>query len=275
MTPDEMAIRLWLHGKPPATAEAYRRDALSYFATGRTLASTTLADLQAWDAELAAAGRKSTYRARRIAALRSLFAFAAAEKLIPDNPAIRMQVRREPEGEIERIASEADVVRMIAAEPVPRRRAALRLLYLCGLRASELRGLRWSSMLPARKGGGEARIIGKGDKPRVVLIPADLWAELAALTPAATPASPVVPGRDGKALDRKTLQRIVKRAAIRAGLDPRFSPHWLRHSSATHALNAGCPVQVVQHRLGHASLATTTRYAHTAADQGMAAYLKG
>jgi site-specific recombinase XerD len=271
MAPDEMVIRMWLHGKPATTASAYRRDAMAYLACGRSLAETSLADLQAWDADMEAQGHRPTSRARRMVAIRGLFKFAAAEGIIPADPSVRLKPPQKVNGAIERIAPEADVILMIAAEPNPRCRAALRLLYLGGLRASELCGLRWSAMVPARRGGGgEARVVGKGNKPRTILLPADLWAELVALTPNATPGSPVIPARDGK-----PMNRIVKRAADRAGLDPAFSTHWIRHCTATHALNNGCAVQVVQARLGYASLETTTNYAHTRADQGMASFLKG
>ena len=70
-------------------------------------------------------------------------------------------------------------------------------------------------------------------------------------------------------MDRQALHRLVKRAVRRAGVNPKASSHWLRHASATHAIAGGCDIQTVRERLGHASLATTTRYAHAAADKGL------
>jgi integrase/recombinase XerD len=100
-----------------------------------------------------------------------------------------------------------------------------------------------------------------------------LWSELAALSPNPKPDSPVVPDRSGGQLNRQIVHRAVKRAARRAGLATNVSPHWLRHSHASHALDHGAPPHVVQASLGHASLATTTAYAHIRRGDASSRYL--
>ena len=139
------------------------------------------------------------------------------------------------------------------------------------------RGLR----LPAARGRLAERIRqvavwGKGEKERVVLITAGTWRELAALRPAdARPDAPVFRSRHGRPLSPSQAWRVVKAAAVRAGLEkaPAFSPHWLRHAHASHALDRGAPVSLVREGLGHASLVTTSRYTHARPGDGSSRYL--
>ena len=163
---------------------------------------------------------------------------------------------------------------MILGEPDARRRAFLRLLYLTGLRISEACALTWRDMT-RRQQGGTANVFGKGGKTRAVPIGPSLWKDLFALRGEGGAASPVVPGHSGAALDLKAADRIVKRAARRAGLPPNVSCHFLRHAHASHALDNGAPVHEVQATLGHTSLATTSRYVHTRPDKGSGSFLKG
>ena len=161
----------------------------------------------------------------------------------------------------ERILDEAATQRLFALEPGARNRAMLRLLYAGGLRRSELVGLRWRDLQP-REDAGQVTVLGKGGKTRAVLLPAAVWRELAALRGAAGPDDPVFRSRAGGPLDPSQVLRIVKAAAARAGIAGNVSPHWLRHGHASHALDRGAPVHLVAATLGHASIATTGRYAH-------------
>jgi integrase/recombinase XerD len=257
---DEVVVRAWLHGRPANTVIAYRGDVTRFLAhAGKTLAEIELADLQAWDTSLAA--DRPTSRVRRLASAKSLLAFAHGLGAIATNPGQALRLAKPTATTSERILAEADVLRMIGAEPNENRKALLRLLYLCGLRASEAAALCWRDMTPVGK-AGEARILGKGARLRTVGIPAALWRDLVALSPARPPAAAVVPTVAGRHFDRQAVHRAVRSAARRAGIKAAVSPHWLRHSHASHALDRGAPPQVVQQNLGHASLATTTRYLH-------------
>jgi integrase/recombinase XerD len=271
---DEAMIRMWLHGKQPNTALAYESDARRFLAfTRKSIAQATLADLQAWDASMV--GMAQSSRARRLAAVKSLLTYHVKSGMLTLNAGVAMKVEKPQSTQAERILTEQEVARMIGGEPDPRRRGALRVLYVMGLRASELGELRWRDMTGNDKKGGEARVLGKGGKLRKVAVPANLWRELAALTAAVHPEGPVVPGRDGGQLDRKAVFRIVKRAARRSRINGDASPHWLRHSHISHALDNGCPAHVVRLSVGHASLATTTNYAHIKAGESSASYIKG
>ncbi len=117
-------------------------------------------------------------------------------------------------------------------------------------------------------------MFGKHGKTRAVLLPASVRRALAALRGEAGPDAPVFPSdRGGGCLGRTAVHRIVKSAVQRAGLPPGISAHWMRHAHASHALDRGAPVSLVQASLGHASVATTGRYLHARPGDGSARYL--
>jgi integrase/recombinase XerD len=132
-------------------------------------------------------------------------------------------------------------------------------------------GLRWRDVQARTGGAVQVTVYGKGDATRVVLLPAALAVELEALRDAAGRDVPVFAGRTG-ALTSGQAYRIVKAAGVRAGV-PGLSPHWLRHAHASHALDGGATIHVVRDTLGHASLATTSRYLHARPGDSSALYL--
>ena len=174
----------------------------------------------------------------------------------------------------ERILDVDTVLQMLTLERQPRNKALLRLLYLGGLRIGEACGLRGRDLAP-RGDAGQATLFGKGGKTRAVLLKASIWQDLAQLR-AADPDAPVFRSRQGGgALDPSQAHRIVKRAARRAGLSAAVSAHWLRHAHVSHALDRGAPAHLVQATVGHASLATTSRYAHARPNDSSSRYLPG
>ncbi len=172
----------------------------------------------------------------------------------------------------ERILSEAEVQRLLALEPKPRNAALLRLAYGAGLRIAELCALTWRDV-SARDEAGQITVFGKGGRTRVVLLPASLWRAVVALRRDAMLDDPVFRSAKGGPLDPSAAHRVVKRAATRAGLPPAVSAHWLRHAHASHALEHGAPIHLVQATLGHASVATTGRYLHARPNDSSARYL--
>lgn len=168
--------------------------------------------------------------------------------------------------------AERDVLRMVHLETDPRNHAILRLLYGGGLRISEICGLRWRDMV-ACDDAGQVTVFGKGGKTRTVLLPVAMWLALAPLRNAWAADQPVFRSAKGGPLDPSQVHRIVKAAAARAGLSPSVSAHWLRHARVSHALDRGAPAHLVQHTVGHASLATTSRYAHARPNDSSARYL--
>ena len=271
-TSDEALVALWLHGRPATTRTAYIREAgmfLAYIAL--PLRQVRLGDFQAWtdgQGYLAPASQ-----GRRIGCVKSLFSFAHRLGYVPFNVGAAVRTPKARNVLAQRIMTEADVHRMLALEPKPRNRALLVLLYAAGLRASEATALRWSDLIP-RDDAGQISVQGKGGKDRVVLLVASTWALLQGLRGEAGDDRPVFPsGRGGGAMGRVAVHRIVKLAAKRAGLAATVWAHWLRHAHVSHALDRGAPAHLVQATVGHASLATTSRYAHAPLGDSSARYL--
>ena len=150
----------------------------------------------------------------------------------------------------------------------------LELLYDTGMRISELAGLNWEDIeLEVRT----IRVMGKGDKQRIVPIGLPLqkmleeWRDI---TQVSHDGPLFLPGKEGgERLTVRTIDRIVKKAARRAGLFS-VTPHVLRHSCATHMLENGAPLRIVQELLGHDSIASTQRYLTITTDQVKKSYLK-
>lgn len=267
---DKMLIRAWLHSKSENTRRAYERFALALLAhAGKPLADVTLPDMQNWSDSL---GGAASSRRLAMAAVKSLTAFGAETEMLTRNVGQALRLDRERDSLHERILSQVQVATLIDMEKCPRRRALLRLLYVMGLRISEACRLTWRDVT-RRQQGGVASVFGKGNKTRPVEIPAKLFKELVALRVDTEPKAPLVPGHNGGPLSHDAAHRIVKRAGKRAGLPSSFSAHWLRHAHVSHSLDRGAHVHAVQRSVGHASLATTTRYAHVQDGDGSGKFL--
>ncbi|MFT9016428.1 MAG: tyrosine-type recombinase/integrase [Acetobacter sp.] len=271
VTADDLLLRTWLHNRSENTRRAYERDVRDLLAyVGRPLVEIGLADLQAWFDSLA--GASDATRRRKLSAAKSLLAYAAGTGALAQNAGAAFRLERGRDMLNERILSREQVLAMIDGENEPRKRALLDVLYRMGLRISEACALRWRD-ITRRQQGGVASVFGKGNKTRPVQVPAKLFKQLVALRVDSGADAPVVPGHDGRPLSHDAAHRIVKRAARRVGLSGAVSAHWLRHAHASHALDNNAPVHVVQATLGHASLATTTRYSHVREGDGSANYL--
>jgi len=260
-TSDDGMIELWLDTyRSPATRQSYAIDIRSFRTfTPKALRTITVRDIQNFAATLTHLASASV--ARRLSAVKSLLKLAHRLGYCPFDVAAVVRLPAVRDSLSERIMSESDVSHMLREEKQPRNAALLRLIYGAGLRISEAVGLRWRDLV-ARDKSGQVTIFGKGSRTRVILLSAPLWARLEPLRGSSGPDDPVFRSRQGGALVRSQAHRIVKAAAKRAGLSPTTSAHFLRHSHCSHSLDRGCPVHVVQATLGHASLATTTRYSH-------------
>lgn len=269
-------VNLWLHGRSPHTQRAYRADVARFLAgVGKPLAQVTLGDLQAFADGLAQLA--PTSQARILSAVKSLLAFGHRLGLLPVDAGAALKLPSVKNTLAQRILPEADVQQFIAGEPNRRNRVLLRLLYGAGLRVSELCELTWRDV-QERGDAGQLTVYGKGGKTRVVLLSATTWRALLTLRdPEGTPAGvdePVFRSRKQEGhLDPSQVRRIVAAAAKHSGIAAKVSPHWLRHAHASHALDRGCPIHLVQATLGHASVATTERYLHARPTDSSARYL--
>jgi site-specific recombinase XerD len=270
---DGQVIDLWLsRQRSPLTRSVYRRDINRLLAaTDRKMAEITALDLERFAEALSGTGLAPTSRGRTLAAVRSFFRFA--EKIgYCGNPATGLDLPRTEPALSERIIPQEDVRRLIALEPEGRNRVLLAVLYAAGLRVSEACGLRWRN-LQARGDGGQLLVHGKGARTRAVLLPPPVWSQLAPLKGTAGLDAPVFASRSGKPLERSRVLRIVQEASQRAGITAAVTTHWLRHAHASHALDRGAPIHLVQATLGHRSVATTSRYLYARPGESSAEYL--
>lgn len=275
-TSDEHLIELWLHNRSEHTTRAYQADVDRFRAfIDRPLPAVTLGDLQDFSDSLA--GLKPASRVRTLAAVKSLLAFGHRLGYLPFDVGRALKLPGRREGLAARILEETDVHRMLALEPGRRNRVLLRLLYASGVRVAEVCALRWTDVQDRKEGAGQISVFGKGEKERQILLPASVYQELLTLRGGAPADAPVFRSRKGgHALDTSQVLRIVRAAAKRAGLEAdgkKVSPHWLRHSHATHALERGAPIHLVAATLGHASVATTGKYLHARPTESSAGYL--
>lgn len=270
---DQHLIDLWLHGRSRHTQRAYRRDAERFLAAvEKPLHRVTLGDLQQFAGQLVESGLEPTSVYRTMSAVKSLFAFGHRVGFLPFDVARPLRLPALREKLAERILDETDVLRMIAIEGQPRNKCLLLTLYAGGFRVAELCGLKWSD-LQSRDTAGQITVFGKGSKTRTVLVPQQVWNALMLLRGDAPEHAPVFRSRKGGHLDESQVWRIVRKAAKRAGIEKSVSAHWLRHAHASHALDRGAPIHLVQATLGHSSVATTGKYLHARPTDSSANYL--
>ena len=291
MAPDgslEEAINAFLvelrveRGLSPLTIWAYRRD-LAQFAehAGRRWRDDPQ-PLIDFVTALQRLGAKGSTQARKSAAVRSFYRFALREGLVErDLPALVDAPK--PGSYLPDVLAADDVERILDAPPTSdpigiRDRAILELLYGCGLRVSELVGLDTDRVdLPSQ----QVRVIGKGNKERRVPMgdeardrlhryrsgPREAWT-------AGRPTPAVFVGMRGRRLSREAVWRLVRHWADAAGVRERVTPHTFRHSFATHLLEGGADLRVVQALLGHASISTTQLYTHLTGERVREVYAR-
>lgn len=271
---DGHLIELWLHGRSRHTQRAYRADAERFLMTmQKPLHQITLGDIQAYANQLDESGLQTSSVCTMMSAVKSLFAFGHRLGYLPFDAACPLRLPALREKLAERILDEADVVRMIALERMPRNRAILLTLYAGGFRVAELCSLKWSD-LQGREVAGQITVFGKGCKTRSVLMPVSVWDAVQSLRNDARDNIPVFRSRKGGGhLDVSMVWRIVRKAAVRAGIEKAVSCHWMRHAHASHALDRGAPIHLVQATLGHSSVATTGRYLHARPADSSSRYL--
>jgi len=278
---DAFCDQMWLQDGLAATSLAsYRRDLTQWAAwladRGRSLNSAQRSDVDDWLAAQFRAKAKATSVARRLSSLRRYYALQLQQATVRADPTARVRAPKLPR-RLPKNLSEAQVEALLAA-PAPettlglRDRAMLETLYATGLRVSELVGLRLTQVSLDM---GVVRVMGKGSKERLVPLGEEAieWIRryLAhARRHLAGPArgDAVFVSSRGGPLTRQAFWALIKRYATKAGIPAAsLSPHVLRHAFATHLLNHGADLRVVQLLLGHADITTTTIYTHVARER--------
>jgi integrase/recombinase XerD len=278
---DAFCDQLWLQdGLAASSLSSYRRDLAGFGAwlakRGLPLLAVERAHFDHWLSDQFQAKAKATSVARRLSALRRFYRFQLSRGAIDEDPTLRVRAPKKPR-RLPKHLSEAQVEALLAAPDTRtllgvRDRAMLETLYATGLRVSELTGLKRSQVA---HDAGVVRVVGKGSKERLVPMGDEAvdWISryLREVRPALAGPSKCdevfLTQRHGP-LTRQAFWALIKRYAVRAGIaSAALSPHVLRHAFATHLLNHGADLRVVQLLLGHADITTTTIYTHVARER--------
>lgn len=271
---------LWMErGLSENTLAAYRNDlaglATSLAGTGRGLPDARRADLLGYLSERVAAGAKPRSTARLLSSMRRYYRYLVREGRLREDPSVRIDTPRIGRPLPDSL-SEAEVEALLQAPEVDdplglRDRAMLELLYACGLRVSELVGLATDQVNLQQ---GVVRLTGKGNKERLVPLGEEAidWLQryLATGRPALSAnaaARQLFITRRGTGMTRQAFWYRLRAYAAKSGINKHLSPHTLRHAFATHLLNHGADLRVVQMLLGHSDLSTTQIYTHVARER--------
>lgn len=268
---------LWQeHGLSDNTVASYRLDLESFsqwLSEPRAFLSIDHIDLQAFLGERLAKGYKSSSSARMLSCLRKFFRFLYLENYRADDPSAQLSSPKKA-AHLPKSLSEEQVQKLLDApntlDPIELRdKAMLELLYATGLRVTELTSLTLDN-LGLRQ--GVVRVIGKGDKERLIPLGEEAVYWINEFFNYARPillnnkqSDVVFPSKRGSTMTRQTFWHRIKHYAVLAGIDSdKLSPHILRHAFATHLVNHGADLRVVQMLLGHSDLSTTQIYTHVA-----------
>ncbi|HLT27788.1 MAG TPA: site-specific tyrosine recombinase XerD [Zeimonas sp.] len=262
---DLAALAAWLEAPPRSAAGRSRRPALH---------EADAADLQAYIAARHAGSRPSSSN-RRLTVFRRFYRYLVRERVREDDPTLHIRSARQPP-RFPKTLSERQVEALLAAPDVRtplglRDRAMLETLYATGLRVSELVGL---ETVRVGLNEGVVRVVGKGDKERLVPLGEEAREWIVRYLREARPALLGARAADalfvtqrGGPMTRQMFWTLVKRYARAADVNAPLSPHTLRHAFATHLLNHGADLRVVQMLLGHADISTTQIYTHVARER--------
>jgi integrase/recombinase XerD len=259
------------------TVDAYRRDLTAWLGASHEL---TPDGVEIYLAALRREGLKEASIARKRASLSSFCRYLVGEGVVKSNPVAVVDTVTRPALNLPHVLSKTQIAKLLNA-PDPqtvrgkRDRALLALMYASGLRVSEVASLRigdidWT--------GGFLRVRGKGSKERLVPVHQNALTALEAYQttqhiPKPNASDYIFSAQNRKMpLGRGLIWRAVRDHAKRVGLPDLPSPHWLRHSFATHLLSGGADLRTIQEMLGHSRIATTQIYTHVATDRLREAY---
>jgi integrase/recombinase XerD len=278
---DEFCDALWLEdGLARNTLDAYRRDLAQFVSwlekqRGKNLPTADHGDLQAYLAHQFRKKIRASSAARLLSSLKRLFRWLQRQNRITIDPTLNIDTPKLPRS-LPKSLTEKDVESLLAAPDVEtprgeRDKAMLEILYASGLRVSELVTLKLPQV---SQDMGVVRVLGKGSKERLVPLGEESLAWVKRYVAAGRPALLAGKGSDdlfvtsrGAAMTRQAFWHIIKRYASQAGLHATISPHVLRHAFATHLLNHGADLRVVQLLLGHSDISTTQIYTHVARER--------
>jgi integrase/recombinase XerD len=278
---DEFCDALWLEdGLSRNTLDAYRQDLVQFTQwldkqLGKDLLAADHGDLQRYLAYQFQKKTRASSAARLLSSLKRLYRWLQRQNRILIDPTLNIDTPKLPR-KLPKSLTETDVESLLAAPDVEtprgvRDKAMLEVLYASGLRVSELVTLKLPQV---SQDMGVVRVLGKGSKERLVPLGDEALAWVKRY--AASARADLLGGQAsddlfvtalGSAMTRQSFWQIIKRHALQAGLKSSISPHVLRHAFATHLLNHGADLRVVQLLLGHSDISTTQIYTHVARER--------
>jgi integrase/recombinase XerD len=278
---DEFCDALWLEdGLARNSLESYRRD-LAQFASwlerhhGRLLNDADTALIQSYLGYVFRRKARASSAARLLSALKRYYRYSLRQGRIQSDPTLNIDSPKLPRA-LPRTLTEEDVEMLLAAPDVEqplglRDKAMLETLYASGLRVSELVALK---LVQVSRDTGVVRVLGKGSKERLVPLGEEALDWISRYAAQARPrllgekkSDDLFVTARGRAMTRQMFWHLLRRYASRAGLKASISPHTLRHAFATHLLNHGADLRVVQLLLGHSDISTTQIYTHVARER--------
>ena len=279
---DEFCDNLWLEdGLSRNTLDSYRRDLRKFAAwlekqRGASILQTTHGDIQGYLAQLVVAQKaKPSSTGRNISSLKRLFRYLLRQGKIATDPTLQIDTPKLPRN-LPKSLTEQDVEQLLAAPDVQtplglRDRTMFEVLYATGLRVSELVTLRVTQVSMDM---GVVRVMGKGSKERLVPLGEEAldWlrrylADGRGVLLGKQMTDALFVTASGEGMTRQMFWYLIKKHAKHGGLNKPLSPHTLRHAFATHLLNHGADLRVVQMLLGHADISTTQIYTHVARER--------
>lgn len=263
---NEKLVELWMHGKSKHTQRVYEGDLKKFFLYMRNkpLGEIKLHELQGFKTWLEEeSGLKVSSQARVLSSVKSLLTKACKLGAIPFNVGAQVEQPKVKNTLAERILTQGELFEILIAAKKENTRdyVILRTLYATGIRNAELCGLKWKDIKEHER-GAQLTIFGKGSKTRFALIDHNLYELILQLSESRDLEEPVFKSNRGRAFDTSSVWHIIKKYTKKAGIKGNVSPHWFRHAHASHSLDKGVGIHEVQAALGHASLATTSRYVH-------------
>lgn len=269
-------------GRSPATVAGYRSDLIDFCQHAHTFEDFTLVNLRAWLGAAVDAGKSRATIARRAAAARSFSSWCEHQGYLDTNVAARLAVPKSGRSLPTVVTPTAAETLMVSSQATTepeylRDTAMLELLYATGIRVSELCGIDLADVNYSRN---TVKVTGKGNKQRVVPFGDPAASALKAwrdhgrphlLNPKKPAHNALFLGARGGRIDPRMVRTVVARASEQLGVDG-LGPHSLRHSAATHMLDGGADLRVVQELLGHSSLQTTQIYTHVSTTRLKQAY---
>lgn len=309
---DRVLVERWLAEKSKRTQDEYSTDLRQFLEyVDLPLRYVTLGHLQDYRKHLKEKGFATSTQARKLSALKSLFTFGTKLQYFAHNVGAALSIPNVRNERAQRILSESELWAILRDETDLRNHVLLRMFYASGGRLSDLEDLRWRDLQErpdpegadeqSRRPSGQVTFYGKGGKTRTVALYQKAWTLVVALRHNEQAEGfgenddPVFRSQKGGPLSRTQMWRIVKQAAIRAGvkLTPKtdengleqrdengepimtseVSPHWFRHAHASHALQKGADIELVRETLGHESIETTKTYLHAKPEKSSGYYV--